>query len=296
MPRNRGKRVVLSRTDHRIDIGPAGRNLFISRDKQRQSRQARRIKLGMNAVIVLGVLAVAVGFGFFVAFYLVPYFQVEMRIDTSSSSRLEGGGLQSQVEIPSYNSMGLPVYSDDVSLFVINQNEPQDASYTPNLVEAQGVQVEAHVVNALNRMVEAAKEDGLALVFTEGYVSYEAQQQRYEEKVTQLMEQEGLTTVMARTQARLEVPMAGECDLQTGLCVRVDANPDTFADSKTCSWLRTNMGKYGFVFRWPEGGEDYTGCEEDLTVLRYVGSENATAMQQRSMCLEEYISYLASQG
>ena len=296
MPRRRGKRVVLNRTDHRIDIGPAGRNLFISRDKQQQSRQARRIKWGMNAVIALGVLVIVAGFGFFVAFYLVPYFQVEMRINTSSISSVDGGTEQSQVEMPSYDSMGLPVYSDDVSLFVINQNEPQDASYVPNLVEAQGVQVEAHIVSALNMMVEAAKADGLALVFTEGYVSYETQQQRYEEKATQLMELEGLTTVMARTQARLEVPMAGECDQQTGMCVRVDANPDTFADSKTCSWLRTNMGKYGFIFRWPEGGEDYTGCQEDLTVLRYVGSENATAMQQRSMCLEEYISYLANQG
>lgn len=296
MPRHRGKRVVLNRTDHRIDIGPAGRNLFISRDKQQQSRQARRIKLGMRAVIVLGALVVAVGVGFFVAFYLVPYFQVEMRINTSSNSQQEKENLESQVEMPSYDSMGLPVYSDDVSLFVINQGEPQDASYVPNLVEAQGVQVEAHIVSALNMMVEAAKEDGLALVFTEGYVSYDTQQQRYEDEVQRLMDQERLTTVMARTQARLKVPMAGECDQQTGMCVKVDANPDTFKDSKTCSWLRTNMGKYGFIFRWPEDEEDYTGCEGDLTVLRYVGSENATAMQQRSMCLEEYISYLANQG
>lgn len=296
MPKHRRKRVVLDRTDHRIDIGPAGRNLFISRDKQQQSRQARRIQLGMRAVVALGVLVAAAGIGLFVTFYMVPYFQAEMRISTSSSSQQEENSLSSQVEMPSYDSMGLPVYGDDVSLFVINQQEPQDASYVPNLVEAQGVQVEAHIVSALDMMVEAAKDDGLALVFTEGYVSYETQQQRYEERVQQLMDQESLTTVMARTQARLEVPMAGECDLQTGLCVRVDANPDTFADSRTCSWLRTNMGKYGFIFRWPEDDEDYTGCAADLTVLRYVGSENATAMQQRSMCLEEYISYLASQG
>ena len=41
--------------------------------------------------------------------------------------------------------------------------------------------------------------------------------------------------------------------------------------------------------------DDYTGCSEDYTVIRYVGSDNATAMQQRSLCLEEYISYLNSQ-
>ena len=32
-----------------------------------------------------------------------------------------------------------------------------------------------------------------------------------------------------------------------------------------------------------------------LGALRYVGSENATAMAQRSLCLEEYITYLARQ-
>ena len=136
----------------------------------------------------------------------------------------------------------------------------------------------------------------MALVFTEGYVSYEEQQQRYDAKVDELMDSDGLTTVMARTQARLVVPMAGESDQQTGLCVRIQGDPETFSDSRTFTWLRSNMGKYGFVFRYPEGKDDYTGCSEDYTVIRYVGSENATAMQQRSMCLEEYISYLNSQG
>ena len=112
----------------------------------------------------------------------------------------------------------------------------------------------------------------------------------------QLQNEEGLTTVMARTQARLEVPMAGESDMQSGMCLRVEADPETFGDSRTCSWLRNNMGKYGFIFRYPEGKESYTGCTADPGVIRYVGSAAAAAMQQRSMCLEEYIDYLASQG
>ena len=46
------------------------------------------------------------------------------------------------------------------------------------------------------------------------------------------------------------------------------------------------------MFRYPEDKVDFTDLDTDLTVLRYVGSENAAAMQQRSMCLEEYINYL----
>ncbi len=295
MPKHRRKRMVLDRTDHRVDIGPAGRNLFISRDKQLQSRQAKRLRLMMRAVMVLGVLVVLAGVSLFVGLYLVPYFHAEISLSSSSTSQSPGLTSGSQVEMPSYDSMGLPVYDDEVSLFVINRDNPQDASYVPNTVEVEGVQVEAHVASALQMLVEAAAEDGLALTFSEGYVSYEEQQSRFETRVEELRE-EGLTTVMARTQARLTVPMAGECDQQTGLCLRVDANPETFGDSRTCSWLRNNMGKYGFIFRYPSDKEEYTGCTEDLTVIRYVGSGHATAMQQLSMCLEEYVSYLASQG
>lgn len=286
--------MVLDNSDRRVNIGPAGRNLFISRDKQLQSRQARRLKLLMRAVIALGAVVAAAGVGLFLAFYMVPYFQAEISLGSSSSQG--EGSASSQVEMPSYDAVGLPVYGDDVALFVINRDEPQDEEYVPNTVEAAGVQVEAHIATALQMLVDAAKEDGLALTFAEGYVPYEEQRQRFEAEVQRLMEEEGLTTVMARTQARLTVPMAGECDLQTGLCLRLDADPATFGDSRTCSWLRTNMGRYGFIFRYPEGKEDYTGCSGDLTVIRYVGSGHATSMQQLSMCLEEYVTYLARQG
>ena len=293
MPKHSRKRQVLHRRDRRVDLGPAGRNLFISRDKQLQSRQVRRIKWGMRVVLALGVFVGAVGLGIFAAFYIVPYFQSEMLLE-SSSSQAESSA--SQVDLTTYDEMGLPVYSNEISLFVINRDNPAEASYVPNTVEVEGVQVEAHMANALQMLVEAAREDGLALTFSAGYVSYEEQERLFEEKVQQLQNEEGLTTVMARTQARLEVPMAGESDMQSGMCLRVEADPETFGDSRTCSWLRNNMGKYGFVFRYPADKEDYTGCTEDLTVIRYVGSGHATSMQQLSMCLEEYISYLSRQG
>ena len=150
----------------------------------------------MRVVAALGVLVVAVGFGLFAAFYMLPYFHAEISLESSSSAG-ESLSSVSQVELPEYDSMGLPLYPAEVSLFVINQDEPQDASYVPDLVEVAGVQVEPHIANALEALVQAAKEDGLALAFTEGYVSYEEQQARYEAEVKRLMEEEGLTTVMA---------------------------------------------------------------------------------------------------
>lgn len=287
------KRERWTRRDRRKDFPQAEERIFLSRESQLQSRQARMLKLEMRIVLGLVIAAVAAAAVLFIVFYMVPFFHAEIKME---SSEVESVSSQEPIEVPTYDSMGLPVYSDEITLFVINRDYPADASYVPDTVEAEGVPVETHAVDALEMMVEAAKEDGLALTFTEGYISYEEQEQRFEAKTQELMEgPDGLTTVMARTEARFQVPMAGECDQQTGLCLRLDANPDTFAESKTYSWLQNNMGKYGFIFRYPEDKEDFTGCYGDYTVIRYVGSDNAVAMTQRSMCLEEYISYLASQ-
>lgn len=292
----RKKPVILKRSDHRLDLGPVGYNLFVSRDKQQEERSARRLRAWMRAVIGLVIAGAAVVAGLFVWSYLVPYFHQELQIGATSG--LESEPASSEVSaLPVYDEMGLPVYDNEVNLFVINPEEPAQESFAPQLAEAAGVQVDSRIAAAVELMAAAAKEDGLALTFTEGYVSYQEQGERFEEKVDQLME-EGLTAVMARTEAQSLVPEAGESDFQTGMCLRLAVSGDleSFEKSKTYSWLRNNMGKYGFIFRYPEGKESYTGCTADPGVIRYVGSAAAAAMQQRSMCLEEYIDYLASQG
>ena len=53
MRQRRQKRQFLKSTSHLLDISPAGRNIFVSRDKQIQNRKARRIKVWMRVVAVL---------------------------------------------------------------------------------------------------------------------------------------------------------------------------------------------------------------------------------------------------
>lgn len=293
------KRDYLKHTDHRLEIGPAGRNLFISRDKQAQDKSARRIKVWMRVVIGLVILVAAAAALFFIGVYLVPYFHSEFTVSGSPgtsevSSSLSSGPLES---LPLYDENGLPVYGDDLNLFVVNEASPATAEFVPELAEIGGVLVDKRLADALRGLISAAKEDGLALVFTEGYVSYEEQKKRFDSKVEELMNgPDSLTTVMARTEAKMVEPQPGESDFQSGLCIRLQTDDAAkFEDSRTYSWLKSNMGKYGFVFRYPADKEDSTGVKADPSVIRYVGSENAAAMQQRSMCLEEYISYLNSQ-
>ncbi len=295
MRRKRVKYGTINRIDHRLDMSPAGRNLFVSRDKQAQHQAARRIKLWMKVVLALVILSLAVTLGLFAVFYLAPWVQSEITVSGGSETASSELGQPVSSAVLEYDEMGLPIYSEEVCLFVVNVNSPAKSDFAPELAETGGVQVDARIASALRLLVSAAKEDGLALVLTEGYVSYEEQEKRFNATVQDLISAKGLTTVMARTEAASKEPKPGESDFQSGLCVRLDGDPKTFSESKTYSWLKSNMGKYGFIFRYPEYKDDYTGVAADPTVIRYVGSASAAAMQQRSMCLEEYISYLNSQ-
>lgn len=296
MRQRRKKREFLINTDHLLDISPAGRNIFVSRDKQIQHHKARRLKIWMRIVAVLAALVTLAAAALFVWSYLIPYFQQEFILPPTVVEEEDPMLTGSMAPLPVYDDMGLPVYDNDMCLFVINRASPADEAFVPTLYTAESVAVDARIADALRQMTAAAQEDGFALIFTEGYVSYEEQGKRFEKMVDELMNGEnGLTTVMAKTEASSIQPAAGQSDFQTGLCVRISGDPETFDESRTYSWLRSNMGKYGFIFRYPDGKSDMTGMKYDPTVIRYVGSANAAAMQQRSMCLEEYITYLANQ-
>lgn len=273
----------------RGELGLGRRSMFVSQEKQAQHQAARRLKFWSRIVAGAAILGAGLIAGLFIWFFMVPYFHQEIVRGVQATDPDA-----SQEPVPDYDDLGLPIYDDSVNLFTINSANPNE-DYAPRLAQVDNIQVDTRITDALRQLIAAAKDNGLVLIFTDGYVSYEEQGERFEQTAKELMNDGDLTAVMAKTTARARTPMAGESDFQTGLCLRLAADKETFERSKTYSWLKANMGQYGFVFRYPDGKTNYTGLDPDPTVLRYVGGENATAMQQRSMCLEEYISYLDDQ-
>lgn len=51
-------------------------------------------------------------------------------------------------------------------------------------------------------------------------------------------------------------------------------------------------GKYGFIQRYPEGKDDITGINFEAWHFRYVGLPHSALMQEKNLCLEEYIDLL----
>ena len=294
MPLRRTKPMTLHRTDHRLDLSPAGRNLFVSREKELQQRQAQRIRRWMRLVMILVLTAVGVAAAIIAVYYLAPWFRSEITVKETSSA-VSAQASADPAAPAGVDDQGLPRYGEEVTLFTISSDSPGEKDYVPELEQVENVLADVRCVPALKALLAAAREEGVSLTLTEGFVSAEEQERRFNAAVETLMEEKGLTAVMARTEAATLTPKPGESDFQTGFCFRVAGDPATFDGTKVYSWLRGVLGKYGFIFRYPQYKEEFTGLAYDPTVIRWVGGDAARAMQQRGLCLEEYIDYLATQ-
>ena len=271
---------------------PFRRSIFVH-NSQEQDRSTRRLNMMIRTVISLLLLAAIVIFLIFVFGYLIPFLQKEF---ASNTTKVDGSTSSIYIEPnPVYDTNGLQVYDNDISLYMINVDNPAEADSEPKTKKVNGVEVSEYMTPSLELLIDAAKDEGLLLEFSLGYVSYDEQGKLYEDQVNRLIQENNYSNVMARTDAKKRIPMAGESDYQTGMCVLLKNDPEIFEESATYLWLNRNMADYGFVFRYPTDKESETGLEGNLCVLRYVGKENATRMRQLSMCMEEYVRYLDNQ-
>ena len=106
----------------------------------------------------------------------------------------------------------------------------------------------AEAAEAFHRLVETAAEEGIDIVMTTAYRSYEFQQILWDNYVAQKGEEEA-----NKTSAR-----PGESEHQTGLAVDLSTseidyrNSSDFADTAAGRWVAENAHKFGFILRFPD--------------------------------------------
>ncbi len=86
------------------------------------------------------------------------------------------------------------------------------------------------------------------------------------------------------------VAKAGYSEHQTGLALDIKSKMGgTFVRSKEYQWMLDNAYKYGFIYRYSERGEFFTGFREESWHYRYVGKDIALYLHEHNnMTLEEY--------
>lgn len=186
-------------------------------------------------------------------------------------------------------------HEEDISsyTYLLNKSsQPLDASYVPaDLVDPENVnsttgvfEVRSEVASKLQEMVEKANEDGITLLVTTGYSSYEQQEQTYTSQ----------TALLKEAAASMTCPKAGYSEHQLGLAVDFTDSADTpnqttdFANTDAYRWLSEHSYEYGFILRYPENMEKVTGYTFEPWHYRYVGVDVATDMHNQNKTMEEY--------
>lgn len=178
---------------------------------------------------------------------------------------------------------------DDI-LILVNKYNRLDSDYEPNDLETistnysywGSLRKEANA--AFMKMVTDAAKEGLKIINTSPYRSYDTQKKLYTNYVKQDGEKEA-DTYSARP---------GYSEHQTGLAVDVvtpTTTLGTFKNTKEFVWMKENSYKYGFILRYEEGMEYITGYMYEPWHYRYVGVEAAKVIYEENLTFEEYYYY-----
>lgn len=162
--------------------------------------------------------------------------------------------------------------------------EPEDIIDVPVSISYSGVKISKSILENIEELIEAGKEEGYTFVLSDGYRSYEAQKKMFE----------SYKNSYGYEEADKNVARPGHSEYQTGISFQIVPYNKVFdkpRESTEYLWLKDNAYKYGFIFRYPEDKKDITLFDSYTWRLRYVGTDAASIIENEKICFEEYYAY-----
>ena len=171
---------------------------------------------------------------------------------------------------------------------LVNKNIRLEKEYIPDDLELLDIKYackdkylrkEAKIF--FEKMAEDAKKDGLNIVATSTYRSYDYQEKLYN---NYCLDKGVYYADMASARA-------GHSEHQTGLAVDVadsSLDYDNFEDTKEFIWMNKNSYKYGFILRYPKAKFHITGFKYEPWHYRYVGTKLSYYLYKNKLTLDEY--------
>lgn len=117
--------------------------------------------------------------------------------------------------------------------------------------------------DALVKMAVAARADGVTLLASSSYRSYEYQITVYN-KWVQLEGQAEADRISARP---------GTSQHQLGTVIDFGSIDNTFAETRAGKWMEQHASEYGWSLSFPNGYEDVTGYDWESWHFRFIGTE-----------------------
>lgn len=201
-----------------------------------------------------------------------------------------------QGEIPVISSFNLFRKEADTSfgwnLILVNDDYCIPSNYEVELTElSNGEKVDSRIYPQLQQMFDDARAEGLELFVREGYRTTQDQKDIMNERIQQYQD-EGYSRGEAKKLAKEYVAEPGTSEHELGIAVDINADTSKCSSDAVYTWLANNAYKYGFIKRYPDDKTEITGVNNEPWHYRYVGVDAALEMQEKGLCLEEYIETL----
>ncbi|MGN9059239.1 M15 family metallopeptidase [Mediterraneibacter faecis] len=207
-----------------------------------------------------------------------------------------GSYILSQGEFPILSDVNLFRKEADTSLgwnlILVNDNYSIPNNYEVKLTElSNGEKVDSRIYPQLQQMFDDARATGLELFVREGYRTSQDQKDIMDERIQQYRD-EGYSQSEAKKLAEEYVAEPGTSEHELGIAVDINADTSKCSSDAVYTWLANNAYRYGFIKRYPEDKIEITGVNNEPWHYRYVGIDVAQEMQEKGLCLEEYIETL----
>ena len=135
-------------------------------------------------------------------------------------------------------------------------------------VSRPGHKLRKPAFDALAVMSKAARAEGITLLVSSAYRSYEYQKGVFARNVAEMGEKEAI---------RVSAP-PGASQHQLGTAMDFGSITDAFATTAAGKWMLANAGRFGFSLSFPKGLEPVTGYMWESWHYRFIGKD-AVALQ-----------------
>jgi D-alanyl-D-alanine carboxypeptidase len=173
---------------------------------------------------------------------------------------------------------------------LVDKRNPLPAGYAPPdivrlhkdyglEVSFADVPVRRAIMPAVVEMTRAARADGVTLVFSSGYRSYEYQASVYEREVK----------MYGKEAADRESARAGMSQHQLGTAIDLGSITDAFANTQAGKWMAAHAWEYGFSLSYPPGDEEVTGYRYESWHYRYITRAGTLAQKEFFDDVQQYL-------
>lgn len=179
------------------------------------------------------------------------------------------------------------------NLTVVNFYNEYDSTYEPKLKKVcadygYNIYMDERVADWYTKMYKAALKDGIKLVPLSGYRSYATQEKNYKNRI-KLWQSKGYSYNEAVKKTAQVILPPGTSEHNLGLAMDICRLDYNFDESKEYKWLDKHAQDYGFILRYTEENKGKTGVVAEPWHWRFVGVEDAKAIKESGLCLEDYV-------